>query len=61
MITKATKLEIPENCLKSKILAIRKAKKIFQDEKKREKKVLVDIYFNKIIVLILIIDLRIYI
>lgn len=51
-------MKISWNCLKNKILAIIKAKKKSQDYKKEEKKVLIDIYFNKRVIQILIIDLK---
>lgn len=38
-----------------------KAKKVFQNKKKGEKKVLIGIYFNKEVIQMLIIDLRIFI
>lgn len=49
-MTRAKKLEILWNFPKKKILLIKKAKKIFSNGKKREKKVLIDIYFNQKIV-----------
>lgn len=57
-MTKAKKLKISWNCLKNKILAIIKVKKKSQDYKKEEKKVLIDIYFNKKVIQMLIIDLK---
>lgn len=59
MMMEAKKSKILWDCLKSKILAIKKAKKISQDKKDREREVLVGICFNKGVVQMLIIDLGI--
>lgn len=61
MMIGANKLKIPWNCFQSKILAIRKTKKVFQNGEKGEEKVLISIYFDKGVDQIPIIDLGVYI
>lgn len=47
MMIKVKKLKIPWYYSNHKILATKKIKKIFQDRKKEEKEILIDLYFNK--------------
>lgn len=61
MMKEVKMFKISWDCLKGKILVIKKAKKIYQDKKKKDREVLIDICFNKKIVEMLILDLKIYI
>lgn len=61
MIIRAKKLETSWDYVKGKILTTKKAKKIFQYIEKGEKEILIGICFNKKVVQMLIMDLRIYI